>query len=218
MPKVSTFWTSFSSGALDFVYPKKCSLCGRLGEDGLCVGCRTEMPLSVPQVLYSDSGVLAYRASLYRYTGRSAQAVKRLKYSRSTALARPMAELMASGYSELLEVPDAIVPVPIHWTRRSMRGFNQAELLCRLMPPELVFPSVLKRVRATRPQVGLSADERLRNLDRAFAVTCDVSGLNVLLVDDVLTSGQTARECARVLLEAGAREVGVFAFAGDLHE
>jgi ComF family protein len=157
-----------------------------------------------------DSG-LDYRAALFRYESRAAQAVRRLKYSRSTALATFMAEELRSALIRLALEPDLIVPVPIHWSRRCARGFNQAELLCG----DLDWTPALARVRRTRPQVGLSREDRARNLSGAFRASSTVAGRHILLVDDVLTSGQTARECAKALHSAGAAEVGILAFCGE---
>ena len=154
--------------------------------------------------------------ALYAYSDRAAQAVTRLKYERATSLAGPMAKLMRAGAEELdLLSLGLIVPVPIHWTRRFRRGFNQSELLCEAMPAASVCPSALRRIRATRPQVGLARAERLRNLNGAFRADPSVSGKSVLLVDDVLTTGHTAEECARALREAGASDVKALFFAGD---
>jgi ComF family protein len=155
---------------------------------------------------------LAYRISLFPYTGRPAQAVRRLKYSRCTSLAGFMADEVAEAVSRFGLDPDLVVPVPIHWSRRCMRGFNQADLLCEGLDS---VPQALRRVRRTRPQVGLTDAERRTNLVGAFRATAIVKGQRVLLIDDVLTSGQTARECARALFGAGATEVGVLAFCGE---
>ena len=105
--------------------------------------------------------------------------------------------------------------MPIHWSRTVTRGFNQAELLCEQLPRELINNNILRRTRATRPQVGLSHEERARNLEGAFEVIQSVEGNSVLLIDDVLTSGGTARECASVLKKAGAIEVGIYTFAAE---
>ena len=177
--------------------------------------CDSFVPLS-PRITraYGRAG-LQYWASLYTYEGRAAQAVQRLKYSRSTALASPMASLLRAGAeAEALLDVDLIVPVPIHWSRRCVRGFNQSDLLASDLPTRLLAPTVLKRIKATRPQVGLSTEDRFINLQGAFRAQADLTGKRVLLIDDVLTSGQTARECADALKARGAAEVGVLTFAG----
>jgi ComF family protein len=125
-----------------------------------------------------------------------------------------MAEMMLQGSERLgLSNFDLVVPVPIHWSRRSMRGFNQSELLAEKLPG--VCRSALVRRRRTRAQARLSREERIDNLAGAFRARPIVSGKSVLLVDDVLTSGETARECARALAASGATEIAILAFAGE---
>jgi ComF family protein len=126
-----------------------------------------------------------------------------------------MAKLLYGGAQErsLLEV-DAIVPVPIHWSREAARGFNQAQVLCEAMPLGVVRRDVLRRVKATRSQVGLSHEERTKNLEGAFEAKAERLGY-VLLVDDVLTSGGTAVQCAAALKNTGVIEVGILCFAAE---
>jgi ComF family protein len=152
---------------------------------------------------------------IYAYGGRASQAVRRLKFERATALAAPMAADIARAFNRLPAEWDVIVPVPIHPIRRRQRGFNQAELLCESLPPNLVQTRFLRRTRHTRPQVGLPAAERLINLKGAFTAAPSVHGLKVLLVDDVVTTGGTIVHCAEALTAAGAERVGVLAFLGN---
>jgi ComF family protein len=163
------------------------------------------LPLSIER-----TGDLAYKAAIYDYSGRAGQAVRRLKYARSTSLSDWMASQIAR--TAALVPFDVAVAVPIHWTRRNERGFNQSELLASALPSS---PDLLKRIRKTRPQVGLNREQRTKNLRGAFSASPEVSGKSVLLIDDVVTSGQTARECAKELLSKGACEVGVLAFCGE---
>src|SRR6266545_615464 len=106
---------------------------------------------------------------------------------------------------------DMIVPVPLHPTRQRERGFNQASLLAELLSARISIPSkpVLKRIRYTTTQTALDRAERMENLHNAFRLrkNADVRGLHVLLIDDVLTTGSTLSECARVLKRAGAISV-----------
>lgn len=201
---------------LDWVYPPKCALCGRMGPRGLCDDCREEfIPLERTVQRLGPPSPLQSQASLFRYDGRARQAVRRLKYERATSIAPPMASMIASGALELGIMDwDVIVPVPIHWRRRCERGFNQSELLAAALPKRQVRSDLLKRTRATRPQVGLSISQRLQNLRGAFQASAQAAGRRVALLDDVLTSGGTATACAHALLAAGAEEVCVFTFAG----
>lgn len=228
--RLAKAWASWSRTLLSWIYPTKCCLCDLLGDEDLCSVCRDSFESREPLIsrAYGDTD-LGYWAALFEYTDRAAQAVQRLKYARATALAEPMSRILAETAQKegLLEV-DMIVPVPIHWSRRCTRGFNQSEMLAEALAlarngkgqgggqSARLHTSALKRIRATRPQVGLTQDERMENLRGAFAASPEVAGNRVLLVDDVLTSGQTARECARSLKQSGAAEVGILCFAGAI--
>lgn len=111
--------------------------------------------------------------------------------------------------------PDFLVPVPMHRRRLKQRGYNQAELLARVMEREMGWNAaeLLKRPRFTRRQAKLSAKKRKHNLDKAFEVEGNVAGLRILLIDDVLTTGATANRCARALKQSGAVWVGVLCVA-----
>jgi ComF family protein len=106
---------------------------------------------------------------------------------------------------------DVIVPVPLHAARQRERGFNQASLLADLLSAQTSIPSrpLLERIRYTTTQTALDRSQRMENLHNAFRLRkkADVRGLRVLLIDDVLTTGSTLSECARVLKRAGANSV-----------
>ncbi|RYG48728.1 ComF family protein [bacterium] len=194
---------------LDALFPSRCGLCDRLGDEAICSECRSEFVFpSDPELRFANED-LAYRIAYARYEGRAGQAVRRLKYERATSMAKPMAEeseRIAGGLSF-----EVAVPVPIHFSRRAERGFNQAELLSECL--RNVESDWLRRVKRTRPQVRMTPETRRTNLAGAFRADPRVSGKHVLLIDDVFTSGATARECAAALRVAGAREVGIVTFA-----
>lgn len=143
-----------------------------------------------------------------------------LKYQGIRPAARPLGRHLAAAIRPLLQEftdnqPVLLVPVPLHRVRRRTRGYNQAEEISRVALRELrdlpveFRPKVLVRTRSTESQTGFTREQRRENLRRAFTVPdrASVSGRTVLLVDDVLTTGATADECARVLLRAGAKQV-----------
>jgi len=166
----------------------------------------------MPAITYLVGEDLDFHGSAYRYQGRAGHAVRRLKYERRTGLAEFMGEAVAAAAErEGLEY-DLAVPVPIHWLRLVARGFNQAELIAARLPNRVM---ALRRSRPTRPQAGLSTGDRLKNLDGAFEVIADVRDKTIVLVDDVVTSGQTAKACAQALRGAGAQAVGILAFCGE---
>jgi competence protein ComFC len=217
MYRARTLWTSCYNATLDWIYPPQCALCTRIGSPSVCDICASEMTPLEPLSEESADKVLSFRLAAYSYENRASQAVKRLKYSRATSLALFMADAVASIANETDVASDRIVvPVPIHWTRRSVRGFNQAEMLCEAFPAETVRRDILYRAKATAPQASLKAEQRRVNLVNAFRVRGKLDGQRILLVDDVVTTGHTARECAKVLMEAGAIEVGLVTFAAEL--
>lgn len=110
---------------------------------------------------------------------------------------------------------DALLPVPLHPWRHAARGFNQALELARPLARRSGLPllTITRRVRRTRPQTGLTAAERRRNLRGAFSVTRRLPCRHPLIVDDVMTTGETCSQLARVLLAAGAEDVSVLTAA-----
>ena len=144
--------------------------------------------------------------------------IHRLKYSDRLELARPMGLWMARAGREILAEADILAPVPLHVTRLWRRQFNQSAALARIVAKACGKPVALdlvERVKATRPQVGLTRAQRAENLEGAFRCRpgAPAQGRRVVLVDDVLTTGATANAAARALLKAGAKAVDVLVFA-----
>ena len=220
-----TFSKACFSGIADLLYPPKCSLCYELGRPPICTDCvitLRALPIgSCERCSIDDAGshqvcewmsaVDVIRAA-FDYRGSAGDAVKRLKFSRAVELAGPMANYMKSSADQLTF--DCAVPVPIHWSRKSHRGFNQAELLARRagLP---VRTGLLKRVRATWPQARSSGHIRRSALEGAFQ-SKPCPGARILLVDDVITSGGTVEACAQELKAKGASWVGAISFALEL--
>jgi ComF family protein len=119
-----------------------------------------------------------------------------------------MAGLVLSDH--ILAAADIITPVPLYWWKRLRRGYDQASLLARIMSQEtgIGHHGILKRTKNTRTQTRLDEQSRQQNVCNAFTVReYNIENKRVILVDDVLTTGATMNECARVLKENGAREV-----------
>jgi len=147
----------------------------------------------------------------YRGRGIVRQIVHEFKYARQLHLRHLIARWLHAALDDERLCGhrfDVIVPVPLHPTRQRERGFNQAGLLGDLLSAQTSIPakSVLERIRYTTTQTALDRSERMENLHNAFRLrkNADVRGLRVLLVDDVLTTGSTLNECARILKRAGA--------------
>ena len=197
------------SGALVEVSSPMCPRCGLpfegAGPDHLCGECITSPP------------AFGQLVAVYQYGGPAADAVMRLKYGKRTHLAKPLGEMIHSVTMAISKV-DLVVPVPLHPKRLRKRGFNQSVLLAIPIASALkarLETKSIKRIRDTDPQAGQSRDDRRENIKGAFSVTCKrrFNDKQVLLVDDVVTTGTTVREVAKVIMAAGAASVSVAAFA-----
>ena len=201
------------------LFPKKavCMGCGSAAgfeQDWFCDDCRKM--LARRWVGAFPEAQLDGAASAYNYAGPAGGAVRNLKYAGVTALAEPMTKDMLRALEQIQPVgAEMVVPVPMHPNRLRQRGYNQSELLAKEIAAELGVPceAGLIRVRDTVQQARLEGDERRKNLQDAFRAEPCVSGWRVLLVDDVYTTGETARECARALRAGGAISVSFLCYA-----
>ena len=156
--------------------------------------------------------------AVLRYDKNSRHLVLALKHGDRTHLAAAFGRWMHRVGGEVLTGADLLVPVPLHWTRLLQRRYNQAALLAQAIssaggPPVAV--DWLVRRRRTPPQGRLGPVARNRNVRAAFAMRAgrNVAGRQVVIVDDVMTTGATIEECARVLRRAGARSIGALTLA-----
>jgi ComF family protein len=220
---------------LEIIFPTRCVSCGK-GGNLLCLDCEGKLaPLENLRCIICDRpavGGITHPIcrsrwsperflAAFPYQGPSRRLVQALKYKRLRAVAKIMAKLLAG---EMREIgvdfgPQAqAVPIPLSFWRQGARGFNQAELLARALAEELKLgfrPKILRKIKDTSSQVSLSRPERQENVRGVFSVSKELHGEDILLVDDVVTTGATAREAARTLKKAGAGQVWVLAFAQD---
>lgn len=195
---------------LHFLTEPTCQICGReilADDEELCESCKRHRFLfkrSIALVAYDD--VAARSISRIKYTG----AREFLDYYGREAVRRRGDELRRMQI-------DAIVPVPVHPSRKRKRGYNQATVLAEVMGAELgvpVYEAALYRRKKTAASKELNAAERLKNLMSAFYAGPISQDLRrVLLVDDIFTTGATMESCTRTLLAAGVEEVYCFALA-----
>ena len=191
---------------LDALYLRHCTCptCGReaaLGEYGVCDDCRDS--IATPATLENIEGIEAITAG-FIYKDCIKQSIVDFKYNGKRYLADFLASQMHIDDTWAIDV---IVPVPLHKRRIVQRGFNQSELLARRLSKRYSIDldtGILKRIVYTKPQASLGARERGHNLDGAFVAKDSCKGKNILLVDDVFTTGATLRNCAIALNAAGA--------------
>lgn len=142
-------------------------------------------------------------------------AIKALKFNRRLFYAPAFSEVLCSAEAILPTEIDAILPVPLHWRRKAYRGFNQATEIAKPLASLLGLPLLraIRRSTATPKQSGLDAKARTRNLRHAFKAIHTPTHSHVLIVDDVLTTGATARAVAKVLFANGVSEVSLLTVA-----
>lgn len=226
------------SASIDLFLPPACLLCSQplppaSEPQSFCTSCRSDLPplgksyCSRCAQPFNGSaskhlcGTCLKRTPAFSrvhaacsYQGSVKEAIHHLKYRDQVILAQPLGQLLLSTAEASITSfkPDCIIPVPLHTSRLRSRGYNQALEIARPLAHKLRVPldtGLLQRTRKTRQQQGLSAIERRDNLRNAFTLTKATSARKVLLVDDVMTTGETVRECCRVLCKGGISEVQV---------
>ena len=161
-----------------------------------------------------------YSYSLFRYEDALIKLVHQLKFSEKVSYARSIGEMLLSKLQQEVycveKLPDCLLPVPLHRSRLKQRGFNQsieiARVIARRLQLPIVHAAVIRR-RSTESQTGLSAKQRHKNIRGAFDVVGDLKGQHVLIIDDVVTTGSTVNELAKVLKKNGVKRVGVLSIA-----
>jgi ComF family protein len=231
----------FSRSLLQVVYPPQCVACeaATMSAKALCPACWAAMPLieapccdrlGIPFAVDYGAGLISPAAiadpprfdraravALHRDGARAL--VTQLKFGERLDLAHVMGTMMAQAGREVLGQADVLVPVPLHWFRLWRRRFNQAVLLADVVSDISGVPvarHALRRIRHTRPQLGLDREARRQNLVKAFAIVPDrleaIRGRAVVLIDDVRTTSSTLNACAHILRKAGAARIDALTF------
>lgn len=219
---------------MDLLFPRCCPVCGRIVAprgDYICPGCLEKLVfVKRPVCLKCGKEVVSerqelcfdcskrrksfeYGMALMNYNEAASASMVRIKYKNKREYLDFYGEAIWRRYGSRLErlQAQALVPVPIHTSRRRQRGFNQAEVLAEILSGYLGIPvrgDFLVRNKRTAPQKSLDPTARLKNLEEAFGAGMDLRGLeSVILVDDIYTTGSTAEACTRVLKKAGVKRV-----------
>ena len=212
---------------LDFLFPKRCVSCGRIG-NYFCKRCISQVEfLKTPICPVCQRSAVGGRthpgclgkynldglAVVCRYKGSVRRAISKLKYKWAGDISYELCDLVSQNLWRFdLPKDTVLVPVPLHAHRMNWRGFNQAELFSKVLAEKfkVSLGNYLKRRVETKSQVGLSKEERKRNLKDAFELLepeSKITGRTLVLVDDVFTTGSTLSAACKVLKKAGATSV-----------
>ncbi len=242
---IPKFFNRAFVAAVDLFYPPQCLLCDKTltdKEKHICGKCFDSLPIingphcpkcsrpirtrngenqlcGICRIQPNKNFKITIAAA--EYQGLMKRLIHLYKYERQEFLSNLFARIIAEQIikKNVTESLDILVPIPLHWTRKRWRGFNQAREICRSISPLINVPvipeSAFQRVRKTTPQVQLNAASRTSNIRGAFDVrkTKYIKNKNIALVDDVYTTGATSGECSRMLLRSGAKSVSLLIIA-----
>jgi len=216
----------------DFFFPVKCVGCGREGEylcadcvnflktvEPICPHCKNLAPGGLRHFgCYTPHGLNGL-TSIFEYCGVCQKTIIKLKYKFVEDLAETIVEMFLSfcgedkGFVHFCRGDIVLVPVPLHWQRKNWRGFNQAEIVGKMIAQKLGFsfvPDLLIRKKKTKPQTKLKKKQRNKNIAGAFLINKELNinrKLSIILFDDVWTTGATLKECGKVLKRNGFKKV-----------
>ena len=212
-------------GLLELIYPELCPFCmceQPMHNHLICLKCLSDLPLTnhhrdpleneLAATFWGRMPVAAAASLLFFSSkGKARKLIRRIKYEGRTDIGIEAGKVMGSylNKSEIFRRVDLIVPVPLHPQKKASRGFNQCDLLARGMSEVLGIPwepNAVKRVRNNPSQTNLGRDHRFDNSKSLFNVenTEIIKGKNILLIDDIITTGATLESCGMEILESGA--------------
>lgn len=212
---------------IDSLFPPGCLICASEEEveEGLCNNCKIQMnklpepvcdicsrPIGTPGVCLSclsDTPWFDKIVTTFKFDGKIKEAIHAYKYRGRTGLKKYFGKTIHESVIKADIRPDVITFIPMHWTRLFVRGYNQSALIAKELAKITGIRAdfqALAKTRSTKPQAGLDREARRKNIKESFFAR-GVKGLNVLVIDDVITTGETAGAVARALKKAGADKV-----------
>ncbi len=202
---------------VDLLVPRHCVFCGVQSEgheQSICTGCYADLPWNQP-CASPTPGTFECSIAMLHYSFPVDAAIKALKFNRMLHYAPALGEVLCAAGPYLPTDIDAVLPVPLHWRRKTIRGFNQAMEISKPVVRMLDVPIVtgVQRIWATPFQSGLDAAERARNLKNAFHAPPVIRHSHILIIDDVVTTGATTIQLGRSLRKSGVGKVSVLAVA-----
>lgn len=226
--------TKIANTIKTYVFPPRCIACYKFvqNDNGFCSNCfkniifidnlyclkcgrkNKEQKEKCIQCIKEDNSFDIAR-SLFVFDNLSKNAIHEAKYYNTLGALEKFAEMLCNQHQDILEKIDLIIPVPMHYIKRIYRSYNPAHKLAKsisLKEKKTFDPFLLKKIKITRSQINLTREERKKNLHESFKIEKKnkILGKNILLVDDVMTTGTTVNLCSKLLKNAGAKRVTIF--------
>lgn len=205
--------------ALDFIFPKACGICGKIGEEYICEKCYKE----IKKYIYNNEEIKQENIFyLLKYKDIIRKKIIDYKFNDKSYLYNMFYEILLKSKNacEFIKNYDIIIPVPIHKKKRKIRGYNQTELIARKIARQFdisINTKILLKIKNTPMQSSLGKEDRIKNVQNVYKITNTdkIIGKNVLLVDDIYTTGATIQECKKMLQLKDVKNVGTFIIAKD---
>ena len=209
---------------LNFLFPTKCGFCGKMHKEGLCPQCSYKLKqTSQCEIVEVENFCFDYHAYLFKYKDEIRNKIIDFKFNDKPYLAKTFINFLIKNEKicGFLKKYDIIMPVPMYKKKKSIRGYNQAELLAKCLADEIgtiqYKNDILLKILDTKKQSTLNKKERSQNLIGAYKIQNAeiLQNKNIILVDDIFTTGSTANECSKVLKQAGANNICILTIAKD---
>lgn len=208
---------------LELIYPNVCGFCNKICKDELCKKCKNKIKeyeiniIKKPKNKYFEELI-----SIFKYEGIIREKIIQYKFEDKAYINNTFTKIILKNEKicGLLKKYDIIIPVPIHKKRKAQRGYNQTQLIASKISRCLNIKfcnNVLVKNKDIIAQSKLNKKERIQNIKGAFKILNleEIKGKNILLLDDIYTTGSTANECSKILKKAGAKKLGVLTIAKD---
>lgn len=208
---------------LKLIYPDVCAFCNKIQKESLCKKCEEKIKKYKKDiVIRSKNNYFEELISIFKYEGLIREKIIQYKFQDKSYIYNTFAKIILKNEKVcgLLKKYDIIIPVPIHRKRKLQRGYNQTQLIAKEIAKNIdikLCDDVLVKSKNTIAQSKLNKNKRKQNIKGAFKVLDleRIQGKNILLFDDIFTTGSTVNECSKILKKAGAKTVGVLTIAKD---
>jgi len=211
---------------IELIYPSVCGICNKINEEYICEECKNKLEKYLINKIIdcrkNKNVYYDYQIKILKYEKVVRENIINYKFNEKTYIYQTLEKILLNNkkiYS-FLKKYDIILPVPMHKKRKWERGYNQTELIAKKLAKDLnlaVYSHVLKKIKDTKKQSTLTKLQRTQNIKGAFEIT-DISKIknkNIILFDDIITTGSTLNECSRILKKAGVKEVTILTIAVD---
>lgn len=211
--------------ALNFIFPQACGFCGEITNSYLCEYCNEYLKQrQMNKIQKYDDKFFDEHLWIYEYKDEVREKIIDYKFNNKSYLYRTFLQIILSteNVCNYIKKFDILIPVPIHKKRAKKRGYNQSELIAKGIAKNIksiqLQTNIIEKVKNIKPQSTLSKDMRIENVKNAYRLKkCDIclKNKNILLIDDVFTTGSTVNECAKILLQTECNKVSIITLAKD---